>query len=284
MTGSSAAARRLSNWHCFIVGIAVFAVIIGTIAVGAIAAAIAIRACRGTVAAAASRGSGEGGSRGGGGGYRGGNDVSVRGRLVSNAVTHPMAVLATGVVDPFESRRCPADPGHVALSPAPFTVGPRAVGRGRRFLLGPLSGVGTTVEWPPETKTRRQWFWRRTGMLLLLPAVGVMVASTARPGLLYSTSSYTRSTTASPRSSIPSTGNKRVWVGHHPCCRPLFDLTRLAGGPGGTDNMLRVLAPEKRRVKSGALLDLVVIGKIAGEDINDLPLGFVEIGRSQAGK
>ena len=48
--------------------------------------------------------------------------------------------------------------------------------------------------------------------------------------------------------------------------------------------MLRVLAPEKKRVKSGALLDLVVIGKIAGEDINDLPLGFVEIGRSQAGK
>ena len=136
--------------------------------------------------------------------------MSVRGGLVSNVVTHPMAVLATGVADPFESRRCPADPGHVPLSPAPFTVGLRAVGRGRRFLLGPPSGVGITVEWPPETKIRRQWFWRRTGVLLLLLAVGVMVASTGRPGLLYSTSSYTRSTTASPRSSIP-TGNKRVW-------------------------------------------------------------------------
>ena len=54
--------------------------------------------------------------------------MSVRGRLVSNAVTHPMAVLATGVADPIESRRCLADPGHVALSPAPFTVGHRAVG------------------------------------------------------------------------------------------------------------------------------------------------------------
>ena len=148
--------------------------------------------------------------------YSGANDVSVRGRLVSNPVKHPMAVLATGVADLFESRRCPADPGHVALSPAPFTVGPRAVGRGRRFLLGPPSGVGTTVEWLPETKISRQWFWRRTRVLRLLLAVGVMVASTARPGLLYSTSSYTRSTTASPRSSIPSTGNKRVWVGRHP--------------------------------------------------------------------
>ena len=76
-------------------------------------------------------GSGEGGSRGDRGGYRGSNDVSVRGRLVSNAVTHPMAVLATGAAGPFESRRCPADPGHVALSPAPFTVGHRVVGRGR---------------------------------------------------------------------------------------------------------------------------------------------------------
>ena len=38
--------------------------------------------------------------------------------------------------------------------------------------------------------------------------------------------------------------------------------------------MLHVLAPEKRRVKPGALLDLVVIGKIADEDANDLPLGF----------
>ena len=142
--------------------------------------------------------------------------MSVRGRLVSNAVKHPMVVLVTGVTDPFESRRCPADPGHVTLSPASFTVEPRAVGRGRRFLLGPPSGVGITVEWPPETKIHRQWFWWRMGVLLLLLAVGVMVASTARPGLLYSTSSYTRSTTASPRSSTSSTGNKRVWVGRHP--------------------------------------------------------------------
>ena len=147
--------------------------------------------------------------------------MSVRGSLVSNAVTHPMAVLATGAADPFEFRRCPADPGHVALSPAPFTVGHRAVERGRRFLLRPSSGVGTAVEWPPETKIRRQRFWRRTGLLLLL-AIEVMAASTARPGLLYSTSTSTRSTTASPRSSIPSTGglepptsNKRVWVGRH---------------------------------------------------------------------
>ena len=126
-----------------------------TTAIGAIATAIAISAI---IAAATSRGSGEDGSRRGGGGYRDGNDVSMRGRLVLNAVTHPMAVLATGIADPFESRRCPADPGHVALSPAPFTVGPRAVGRGRRFLLGPPSGVGTAVEWPPETKIRRQRF------------------------------------------------------------------------------------------------------------------------------
>ena len=131
------------------------AVIVGTTAAGAIAAAIAISAI---IAAATSRGSGEDGSRRGGGGYRGGNDVSMRGRLVLNAVTHPMAVLATGVADPFESRRCPADPCHVALSPAPFTVGPRAVGRGRQFLLEPPSGVGTAVEWPPETKIRRQRF------------------------------------------------------------------------------------------------------------------------------
>ena len=149
--------------------------------------------------------------------------MTVRGRLVSNAAMHPMAVLATGVADPFESRRCPADPGHVALSPAPFTVGHRAVGRGRRFLLRPPSGVGTAVEWPPESKIRRQQFWRRMGvLLLLLLAVDVMVASTARPGLL-SASTSTRSTTASPRSSIPSTAglepstsNKRVWVGRHP--------------------------------------------------------------------
>ena len=48
--------------------------------------------------------------------------------------------------------------------------------------------------------------------------------------------------------------------------------------------MLHVLAPEKRRVKTGALLDLVVIGKIADKDVNDLLLGFVDIGRLQAGK
>ena len=229
------AARRLSNWHRFIVGIAVSAVIVGTTAVGAIAAAIAIRACRDIIATAASRGRGEGESRGGGGGYRGGNDVSVRGKLVSNAVTHPMVVLATGAANPFESRRCPADPGHVALLPAPFTVGHRPVGQGRRFLLRPPSGVGTAVEWLPESKIRRQRFWRRTGLLLLLLAVKVIVASTARPGLLYSTSTSTRSTTAFPRSSItstgglePSTSNKRVWVGRHPPCRPLFELTHLA--------------------------------------------------------
>ena len=285
MTGAAAAARRLSNWHRFIVGIAVSAVIVGTTAVGAIAAAIAIRTCHDIVATAASRGSGESGSRGGG------NDVSVRGRSVSNAVTHPMAVLTTGVADPFKLRRCPADPGHVALSPAPFTVGPRAVGRGRRFLLGPPSDVGTAVKWPPETKIRRQWFLRRTGVLLLLLAVDAMVASTTRPGLLYSASTSTRSTTDSPRSSIPSTAglepstsNKRVWVGRHPRCRPLFELTHLVDGPGGADNMLHASAPKKRRVEPGALLDLVVIGKIADEDVNDLLLGFVDIDRSQAGK
>ena len=48
--------------------------------------------------------------------------------------------------------------------------------------------------------------------------------------------------------------------------------------------MLHVLAPEKRRVELGALLDLVVIGKIVDEDVNDLLLGFVDIDRSQAGK
>ena len=47
--------------------------------------------------------------------------------------------------------------------------------------------------------------------------------------------------------------------------------------------MLHVLAPEKRRVKPGALLDIVVIGKIADGDVNDLLLGFLDIGRSQAG-
>ena len=48
--------------------------------------------------------------------------------------------------------------------------------------------------------------------------------------------------------------------------------------------MLHVLAPEKRRVEPGAPFDLVVIGKIADEDVNDLLLGFVDIDRSQAGK
>ena len=170
--------------------------------------------------------------------------MSVRDRLVSNAVTHPMTILATGAADPFKSRRCPADPDHVALSPAPFTVGHQAVGRGRRFLLRPPSGVGTAVKWPPETKIRRQRFGRWSGLLLLLLAVDVMVASTARPELLYSTSTSTRSTTASPRSSLPSTcglepstSNKGVWVGRHPRCRPLFELARLPGGPGGADSL-----------------------------------------------
>ena len=48
--------------------------------------------------------------------------------------------------------------------------------------------------------------------------------------------------------------------------------------------MLHVLAPEKRRGQPGALLDLVVIGKIADEDVNDLLLGVVDIDRPQAGK
>ena len=48
--------------------------------------------------------------------------------------------------------------------------------------------------------------------------------------------------------------------------------------------MLHVSAPKKRRVGPGALLDLVLIGKIADEDVNDLLLGFVDIDRSQAGK
>ena len=48
--------------------------------------------------------------------------------------------------------------------------------------------------------------------------------------------------------------------------------------------MLHVLAPEKRRVEPGALLDLRVAGKVADEDMNDLLLGFVGIDRSQAGK
>ena len=48
--------------------------------------------------------------------------------------------------------------------------------------------------------------------------------------------------------------------------------------------MLHVLAPEKRRVEPGALLDLVMVGNIADEDMNDLLLGFVDIDRLQAGK
>ena len=48
--------------------------------------------------------------------------------------------------------------------------------------------------------------------------------------------------------------------------------------------MLHVLAPEKRRVEPGALLDLEVAGKVADEDMNDLLLGSVDIDRSQAGK
>ena len=124
------------------VGTFAVATAVGTTAVGAIAVNTAIGTTAvGAIAAAI---------------YRGSNDVSVQGRLVANAVTHPMAVLATEAAGPFESQRCPADPGHVSLSPAPFTVGHQAVGRGRRFLLGPSSGVGTAVEWPPETEIRRQ--------------------------------------------------------------------------------------------------------------------------------
>ena len=47
--------------------------------------------------------------------------------------------------------------------------------------------------------------------------------------------------------------------------------------------MLHVSAPKKRRAEPGAFFDLVVIGKIADEDVNDLLLGFVDIDRSQAG-
>ena len=119
----------------------------------------------------------------------------------------------------------------------------------------------------------------------------MMVASTARPGLLYAASTSARPTTASPRSSIPSTAglepstsNKRVWVGRRPRCRLLFELARFASGPGGADDMLHVLAPEKRRVEPGALLYLVVVGEVADENMNDLLLGFVDIDRSQAGK
>ena len=48
--------------------------------------------------------------------------------------------------------------------------------------------------------------------------------------------------------------------------------------------MLHVLAPERRRVQPGVLLDLVVIGKITDKDVDDLLFGFVDIDRSQAGK
>ena len=41
--------------------------------------------------------------------------------------------------------------------------------------------------------------------------------------------------------------------------------------------MLHVSASEKRRVEPGVLLDLVVAGKIADEDVNDPLLGFVDI-------
>ena len=47
--------------------------------------------------------------------------------------------------------------------------------------------------------------------------------------------------------------------------------------------MPHVLAPEKRRVEPRALLDLVMVGKIADEDTNDLLLGFADIDQSQAG-
>ena len=145
MTGA-AAARRLSNWHRFIVGIAVSAGIVGTTALGAFAAAIAIRSCRDIIAAAASRGSGEGGTRGGGRGYRGGNDVSVRGRLVLNAVTHPMAVLATGAADPLR------------ISTVPCRSWPR----------GPFAGIvqsGAPSRWKraaiPLEATLWHWYRRR---------------------------------------------------------------------------------------------------------------------------
>ena len=47
--------------------------------------------------------------------------------------------------------------------------------------------------------------------------------------------------------------------------------------------MIHVSAPKKRTVEPEALLDLVVIGNITDEDVNDLFLGFVSIDRSQAG-
>jgi len=129
--------------------IAVGTTAVSTATVGTIAAAIAVgTATVGTIASAIAVGITAASTevRRAGGDYRGGNGVGVRGRLVSNAVAHPMAILATGATDPFESRRCLADFGYVALSSAPFTTGGRAVGRGRGFLLRPPSGVGTAVE------------------------------------------------------------------------------------------------------------------------------------------
>ena len=80
------------------------------------------------------------------GGYRGGNDVSVRGRLASNVVTHPMAVLATGAADPFEFRQYPADPDHVALSPGTVHSG------------APTLWARTAI---PLEATLRRWYRRR---------------------------------------------------------------------------------------------------------------------------
>ena len=54
--------------------------------------------------------------------------------------------------------------------------------------------------------------------------------------------------------------------------------------PRGADDMLHVLAPEKRRVEPVALLYVVVVGEVADENMNDVLLGFVDIDRSQAGK
>ena len=48
--------------------------------------------------------------------------------------------------------------------------------------------------------------------------------------------------------------------------------------------MFHILTPKKRRVEPGALLDLVVIGEITDEDVNDLLLGFVNIDLSQTCK
>ena len=44
------------------------------------------------------------------------------------------------------------------------------------------------------------------------------------------------------------------------------------------------LGAGEKGVEPGVLLGLVVVGKIADEDMNDLLLGFVDIDRSQAGK